>query len=397
MIIKIAVIEFDYHADVLRSFCRTLENSNFEISIFTTPKIWKEVGFTRENAPKNLTVYLKSRKRNPKIFFEEKADLLHSVDIIYFNTIASHYQYFSQANFGKPTIMRVHNVNGYFNTWKSLKLRLSYWFYDLQHIIGKSIWVQDWYYRKKLISRIDYYMFPNSVVTKYASGLPHIDKNKILTPDLPYAYLKEHKAITKSTDVVTATVIGLVEQKRRDYNILIKALKLVIPKLKTPFHLVLLGKLKGSYGQKVKSELEKLHSPFFHTKTFEEFVPYQTFEEEMSQSDFLIVPIKTKTRYQIYREYYGLTKVSGNENDMINYQKPSLFPSDYNVPDELLNMVDQFSDEKILADILTSWVNEARYKKKELSEDVINSYTKENIASRFEATCRKILRNNFTA
>ncbi|MEQ9304948.1 MAG: hypothetical protein RJQ14_13650, partial [Marinoscillum sp.] len=155
MKIKLLIIEFDYHSEVLRDLCLMCDNSSFEITFFTSEKIWKSTGIDPNNIEGQ--VRLKAKDHALKDFIRQNKPDIESSDIILFNTCASNFKCFSQVEFNAPTILRIHNYNSYFETIQNLKLNLKSWRYDLEHIFYRSLWRRDWYYRRKLLKRIDYF------------------------------------------------------------------------------------------------------------------------------------------------------------------------------------------------------------------------------------------------
>lgn len=381
MKIKLLIIEFDYHSEVLRDLCLMCDNSAFEITVFTSEKIWKSTGIDPNNIEGQ--VRLKAKDHALKDFIRQNKPDIESSDIILFNTCASNFKCFSQVEFNAPTILRIHNYNSYFETIQNLKLNLKSWRYDLEHIFYRSLWRRDWYYRRKLLKRIDYFMFPSEAIASYAQKRGKIPIEQIL-PGIPYTFSQTFAPAQPAEVIIT--VVGTVEEKRRNYDDLIRALTIASPNFNEPVKLVLLGKLKGSYGQHVKSKLSALSSPKLQIVTFEQFVPQATYDEIMVQSSFQVVPINPETRYQICSEKYGLTKISGAENEMIKYQLHSVFPTGYLVPDELKPLSSNYSSTRDLAKRIEELVNQKKF-----STTHIPDFSKKRLQKELLKICNLIL------
>ncbi|MEQ8238812.1 MAG: hypothetical protein RIA69_06350 [Cyclobacteriaceae bacterium] len=188
---------------------------------------------------------------------------------------------------------------------------------------------------------------------------------------------------------IQISVIGTVEHKRRDYLALYKAIKMSISQFERPVSLSFLGKLKGSYGNRIKEIFKDLECTNFQFSYFNKFVPKEEFESYMSQTDFLLLPMKLETRYQIYREQYGMTKISGMEIDMITYQKPVIIPDGYNLPNDLDKFATHYKSVDDLSRLIIEWVNN-----KTFITPVANDLTKyriKHIQSTFSKTCEAII------
>ncbi|MEQ8474373.1 MAG: hypothetical protein RIC35_24465 [Marinoscillum sp.] len=384
MKIKLLIIEFDYHSEVLRDLCLLCAESEFVLTIFTSEKTWNSVGLS-EDIP-HLEVFIKKKGLSLKDFFKQYQTVTDSNDIVLFNTCASNFKFFSRYRFNIPCVLRIHNYNSYFERTENLQFDLNSWQYDLEHLFYRSLWRRDWYYRRKFLKCINYFMFPNEVITEYARNRGRIEHKKILK-SLPYTFSRSFHEI-KNTEIII-TVVGTVEKKRRNYDELIDALALASPSFNQPVKLVLLGKLKGNYGQKIKLKLATLSNPKLQVVTYEQFVPQATYDDIMTRSSFQIVPINLETRYQICSEKYGLTKISGAESEMIKYQLQSVFPNGYLVPEELVQLTTNYSSTADLAERIIELVNQKKSQSKNLTV-----FRKEIIQKQLLNICNNILKEN---
>ncbi|MEM6644099.1 MAG: glycosyltransferase [Bacteroidota bacterium] len=331
---KLVLIEFDYHAEVLRDTCLLLSKAEVDVYLLTTDKIWRQVALKEENLPR-FTVNLVNRRSKIPAFVSAKLDEIHKMDLVLLNTLASHYQYFARTDFRIPLALRIHNTQ----TYLGKKVRFDFgsgwqdWKYNLRHIFGKSIGKLDWYYRKKFLQKVNFFVFPSRAMVSFAqNNHQYASKvNDIVLPLTFYHPLESEQHDTKSR--VSVVIPGTVEKKRRDYKIVVEALRSMDAHDLGKIALCLLGKIDDWYGREILNELLGLEG--LEVRHFSDFVPQDAFEQAMRRADFLLLPLQSKARYQIYREYYGSSKISGGESAMIKYGKPAMIPSFYKVDDAL--------------------------------------------------------------
>ena len=126
--------------------------------------------------------------------------------------------------------------------------------------------------------------------------------------------------------IVTVVIPGAVSQERRDYQHILS--KIITFKKKTHFRFVFLGKAHGKELLRLQ-DFEKNKPENVSVKYFTEKVPQNIFDEWMSKADILWCPIQSETEFFSNKEFYGITKISGNIGDAIKYGKPAVFPENY--------------------------------------------------------------------
>ena len=382
---EISVIEFDYHPEVLRDFCKIMENTGFCINIFTTENIWEKVQRNDTLHVENFHLFLKNKSLSLAKFFHSNYKILNNSDIIIFNTIASNFNFFSNLELKPVTIVRIHNANAYFNKFIfSYKPRFTpfYLWKDFSHFIRKTIGELDWYYRRKFLDKVNYYAFPNNIILNYAIENFDVPESKAII--LPMSFSPDDKIIKKkeASDVTTIAIIGRVDQRKRDYILLYRALKIVLKRSSKFIKLILLGVSSSCYGKKIKKLFHALEGDHFTLVSFEKYVGYSVFVNSIDQSDFIIIPVNINTRYTINNEKYGLTKISGNINDILQYRKPALISSGYHIEKNLKSIVEPFEDEYDLATKILNWCENKKYNSMPI-EGALENYKLENIQNQF--------------
>ena len=352
----ISVVEIDYHAEVLRNLLLIFENSDYRVKLFTTEKIWKQVN---QSYSDNIIVYKStSRKALPADLKSWQKEMI-ACDMIIFNSLASHYRFFSKLPYSSPVILRIHNANTYLNPKREWDFgsNLSDFKYTLNHLLVRSLIRSENYFRRKFLKNVDQLMAPGLSVSSFIKSQRWPIGEKLSSYSIPQ-YVRYHE--TRDLDSqkpLKICVTGSIESKRKDFNILLSAFKLLVPQLKTSIELVFLGKAVGQYGRKIVTSFSEMTNSNFKLTTFDGFVPQEEFDNHMGTASFAILPIKVNTRYQIYQECYGRTKISGGEGDCIKYGTPFIRPSDYKPEISSADCSSPYEDERSLADLILKWID----------------------------------------
>ncbi len=229
--IKVALIEFDYHAEVLRNTLHILNQNAIEVVVYTSEKIWNDVNW-KESPFFELHIWKK------RVAFSEyltaEIDSINKNDLVLFNTVASNYKAWAQANISAYKLLRIHNSNTYLNTNNfkfDFKLSLFHMWKDTSHIIRKSIGELDWYYRNQFMKKLDGYVFPNEFTKEYA--IDNYGVSDSSSWSLPFGYIDKVRSTSEKTNSVKIGVIGKVDQRYRDYQCVIDSIKQIVPQLKS--------------------------------------------------------------------------------------------------------------------------------------------------------------------
>ncbi|MFT7589453.1 MAG: hypothetical protein ACI959_001671, partial [Limisphaerales bacterium] len=357
---RLSIIEIDYHPEVLRNFLKAIKGTNIKATVYTTTSIGNSV---RAALAFSFVEWIEKKEQESiEDFFNIHLERLNKEEAIFFNTLASNFSYFSKVEFKPPVILRLHNASTYLNFQKKYKPVLTPFqiFKDLSHFIRKELGERETHFRNKFIEKVDYFNFPDSQIEKTANTRGWL-KNKKTFPPIPFTVFDESFLNTVQKEKVSITIIGSIDQRRRNYKLVTGALSQSVKHFQNPVELYLLGRPRGNYGQEIINELEGLRSENFDLVTYDKFVPEEEFERVMKETNFLIIPCLDQTRYHIYTEEYGKTKISGNIYDMIRFGKPALIPESYPVEEGPNKLIAQYRDENALSEILTLWVNNKQF------------------------------------
>ena len=334
---KLTIIEIDYHSEVLRNLMVIISNTSYESQVITTKKIWSKTGLAQNNV---RLLFVDDFKGGVKELVGSNLAEINDSRAIIFNTVSSHYKFFSKQQFLPAVLVRIHNVNtSFLSPWKNYKLKLSLYFIwkDFSHFVRRELVSRDFKWRKIFYSKIDGFSFFGKQMEEHAKSSGGVDVSKIVTPALPNTFYESKQRNNSDKNGLVFTVIGGIDRRRRDYELLIKALKIVQGKSKRNITIILLGRPISSYGTQIQRELKALHSEKLSVELFNEFVEQEVFDETLSRTNYLVNPLKEVTRHTVYTEYYGNTKISGAVNEMIQYGLPAVFPDFYDPVEGLEN------------------------------------------------------------
>lgn len=357
---NLCLIEIDYHPEVLHNTCVILKDLPINVSIFTTQKIFEQAEGSKFLGSFNWIV-IKKRSLIKRTFIKH-LDKLKEADIALFNTLASHFRFFLKLNYRGITILRLHNTNAYLSPWKSFKLRMTPYFIfkDTSHIIRKTLIELDWYFRNKFLKKIDFVVFPDPILEEYAINNGLISREKVC-PAIPIATWNPSFGKNHASEGINITIPGTIDIRRKDYKIALEAFKMLTDNLNRKIVLTLLGKPKNRYGYQIISLFNKLQNKFLTVHTFRNKVPMEEYHKFLKETDFFILPIKIDTKYTIYKERYGYTKISGSINDMITAGKPALISADYPLNVHLEAISEKFYNAVDLYNTILDWINNDTY------------------------------------
>lgn len=235
---------------------------------------------------------------------------------------------------------------------------INYWFFYDHKIFEKQ-------YKDFFINR-NYSYFLNKKIEKYIVLTdylkkkiePYINKKEICV--LPFK--KENKLILKKRfdfisreeNIPTFIIPGNVDNKRKDYNLIIDAFE----KVKSNYKLIFLGKTVDSkIIEKAKNNLKE------KIIFFEEYIDEKTFENYMINSHFILT-------YDNKKLPYGILKASGIEFDGKVYMMPVLINKD-SIYSELeiseFIFYDKYNLSSFINDLIMD-INLGKYKKKYFDE-----------------------------
>ncbi|MBR9859221.1 hypothetical protein GYB22_00420 [bacterium] len=393
--LQISLLEFNYHPEVLRSFCKISEGLDIDLHIYTRARIWKYVHLYEDDKelPDNIKLKLLVDNSLAK-FISNNLNQINGSDILIFNTLASDFSTFLRFQFKPNTVLRIHNSNAYFGTlmeYFSLKLDPLYLWKDFSHFVRNTIYRRLEFNRRKFVENIDYFAFTTEEIRQYA--LEKFELKSENTVVLPFSFITEKSKSGKvetADKIITCGIIGRVDKRNRDYQEVVEAVKKYVKEDSKTLKLILLGSAAGKYGNSIVQQLKQLQGPRFILEYFETYIDQDTFNNKINELDYIIVPVVQKTRYTVYTEYYGLTKISGSINDIITFRKPGIVKDFYPLDQKLESICFRYHDAQSLYEAMLSWSD--RMKLDELDVDeALSEYKLDSVRLFYNRQFKKIM------
>lgn len=344
---KIAYIELDTHAEIALNFMELMNDSKeFSVDYYFSEKILKTLGLKEsENIKKTTSENLIQQLST------------NNYQLIIIGTVHRYFNVFEKIAEKFNTLIICHNLNF---------VKASN--FDLL----SSVFKEDFQYRLKLLLKEG--LLSKSKVYKKAKNLLVLDQTlaKGNYKNLSIFYTK---FLEKSNyPIFTIVIPGAVSQKRRDYERVLKSIKI----FHFPSEIIFLGKASGKELEMLQ-DFEQSKPENISIKYFTEKVPQDVFDNYMQKADVLWCPIQQETEFFSQKEIYGVTKMSGNIGDAIKYGKLAIFPENY--PSKYAFIIPEIHN--IEAQLYTQ--------QKHLEYDFQENFSKEKVLKQLEKTIFALL------
>jgi hypothetical protein len=384
---RLLIIELDYHAEVLATLCPILV-ARFELVLWTTDKIWKKTGLARELFSDVLVM---PKKQPVATYWRMHEEKLRAVDAVYFNTLEKRFAFFADLDFHCPTVVRIHNTNASLLPMQSIDWSPGNLWQIMSYFLRHVLLCRTWHHRERLYRKMSALMLPSKGVSmRMKEALLKRGIHNLSDYEMPFSCLASAvPAVAEETAVFAVT--GSVDARRKDYSVLYQALaRLKIARPNWRLELVFLGWAKGKEAKKIISHFAELESDTFKVTWFCDYVSQQTFQEQMARTQFLIAPMKLAASHKIHREYYGQTKISGLENDVVRYRRPVIIPQDYTLPPDLNQIALAYSDEHTLCDAVIKMIKADYWRDLTDRFNDLHGYERDAIADDFYKLWQKL-------
>ncbi|GAI96884.1 unnamed protein product, partial [marine sediment metagenome] len=277
-------------------------------------------------------IYLKDKK-NYDIILKKDSESIYSflkrvehicnykIDLLFINTIHEtciDLPYYLKFQPKCKMILLVHHVNAW------LKPRLVF---NIKNII-KTI---DTNLSSALISK---FIFPkfDAINVIYHPLKDYIRENtdyekEIFT--LPTSIFENVKTTEEQKDDGKLRIVtpGLIQEHRKDYSAIFPVFEKLFENYKGKVKLYVLGFPVGRFGKQICDKFKDMEQKGCDVVIFDHFVPDNTFDDILTQSDIILAPIRIKTRADSdIEEIYGKTVGSGVIYNAIMYAKPIIVP-----------------------------------------------------------------------
>lgn len=341
---RIAYIELDTHAEIAGNFRELMEDSaEFAVEYFFSEKIIRQLNIREEkNIHHSSQTTILNQLKNSQF------------NLVIIGTVHRYFNVFHQITKHFNTAVIVHNLN--FTKLTKGKLL-------------QKIFVDQTLYRLKLVLKEGLLKMPE--VFQKASHRLVLENSLVVNSHFQYLPVFFNQFLEKKmSDSLIIVIPGTVSQSRRDYKkivgLLEKEEQLNSEHPEKTF--VFLGKAAGEELQILKELKRKVKRNILIF--FDEKVPKSEFDFWMKKAGVLWCPIQLETSFFSNREQYGMTKMSGNIGDAINFGKFVIFPEGFMselpfVVSETENVMEEFEEISCL-----QYDFQAHYSRKKVSESL---------------------------
>jgi len=352
---SICIIELDFHPECIYGlaaiFNKCPSYANYIVHFITRHEIYDII---KDAVPlkKELLWTLCPNNMPHAHCVKNNLDVIQASDLIFINTISQSVHAYLPLK-GKPVVLRIHNINKFFNPAQHLIIPENWTdVIKLTKFLIKECLVQNYFKDlKKIKDIVTTYSFPEPEMLRYA-----IDNFPTLTPNNTsilalkiYVDSNSKKRENTSTDV-NFSAIGRLNPYFKDISLIIKVLsKLSTEKLdrKVNFYFVGCGN-----ELKTMSKIKSYENKYLTFHFIEKRLSQKDYISHLKQMDCIICPMKHKFHVGSFVEYYGQTKITGNLSDIALSPMPMIMPSFYFTTKEPIPGVMMYENE---LDLL-SWI-----------------------------------------
>lgn len=384
---RITIIELHYHAEVLTVLLELLDYNKFDVQLFTTKKIREQL----ESIPEAVSVY--STGKMSRKWLQKHRAFIEESDCVYINTLAGYYDFIRSLPAHIPTIVRVHNVNTFFrkdSTFKPIYTPFQLW-KDFSYWVRKVLFYNELSQIRKTLPQIDYFIFPSGPMAARAKKLSSLQDEKFINTPFPITY-SEEIPYQEASPHFTIAIPGGVDPRKKDLELVVEAfreLEMNYDISLSDMRLTFLGQIQKGAGMKMIRRFEPLQELGLQVEYFKGFIPFDVFDRKFAEADVVLAPILETTRFHIFEEEYGYTKVTGAMNDAIRFSKPILLPDFYPRSKETEPMTYYFDSAAELADLLFS----LKVKKNNQKLSCKPIFTKEKLSYKMNALLSSLTRD----
>jgi len=352
---SICIIELDFHPECIYGlaaiFNKCPSYANYIVHFITRHEIYDII---KDAVPlkKELLWTLCPNNMPHAHCVKNNHDVIQASDLIFINTISQSVHAYLPLK-GKPVVLRIHNINKFFNPAQHLIIPENLTdVIKLTKFLIKECLVQNYFKDlKKIKDIVTTYSFPEPEMLRYA-----IDNFPTLTPNNTsilalkiYVDSNSKKRENTSTDV-NFSAIGRLNPYFKDISLIIKVLsKLSTEKLdrKVNFYFVGCGN-----ELKTMSKIKSYENEYLTFHFIEKRLSQKDYISHLKQMNCIICPMKHKFHVGSFVEFYGQTKITGNLSDISLSPTPIIMPSFYFTTKEPIPGVMMYENE---LDLL-SWI-----------------------------------------
>ncbi|KYK22470.1 hypothetical protein AYK24_02015 [Thermoplasmatales archaeon SG8-52-4] len=385
---NIGILEVHCHVKFLHTMIRICKIKDTNITIFTTKDLLSRLEKYMD-INENYNIVLKRNKEGLNSFLKRVEKICNEkIDLLFVNTIQVTNYYlprFLSFNPKCKTIMTVHIANAWFKQKFVFNLK--------KPIISLDTNISSIIVKFLILPKFDAINVIYPPIKDYILNETNY-KKEIFT--LPFNFYENNLKADKTNKRIKFVVPGQIEEHRREYKFVLDAFEHLLKDFNEDIDLYLLGYPVGNYGKSILKRCEDLKNKGYNIFTFNSFIPEEQYNEIISDSDFIIAPIKIKSRgWGEIQEIYGLTKASAVVFEAIQYAKPLVVPNEFKIIKELENSTIKYIDSKDLENKLKEYIvnknsiqdlkKVALKSSKYYSLPILQEYFKNNILNKLDS------------
>ena len=382
---NIAILETHFHVKFLYTMMRICNIKDTNVIVFTTKKIYSRIETYLYDKSK-YEIILKDDNEGLSSFLKrvEKICNEKKIDILFVNTIQmSSINISPYIKFRPKTkmIITIHVVNHW------LKARFAIGVKNIARVIDANISI--FLIRRYILPKFYAINVIYSPIKEYIIKNTNYKKQVFTLPFNFYDKTKKVERIKKESRI-RFILPGLIETYRRNYDLALKVFERLFEKYGEKISLYVLGKPVGKGGNKIIQRCEKLKNKGYDISFSQGFIPENDYNRISSESDIIISPLNVMTKRDTgIKEIYGQSEGSALPFEAIQYCKPLIVPTEFNVINEMKSSTLKYKTpenlEKILVELIEN-KNKLEYLKKEacknsekFSLEVLQKYFKDEI------------------
>lgn len=381
---SLLLVELDYHEDLLCFLIELIDKSKFNVTCAIKKEIFKYIS---DDIKRKCTFFIIGNNLDLKNALNSQI-----FDLVIFNTCASKF-YFWQKHCPESSIIRIHNVNAYFLPLRNVKIRFN--FLEIRkaftYLILHQLFRFEYYYMKLFLKKVNYFSFMSDSNQNYfLSKRPDL-KNKI-GPILPLACYESRFFKHHTDEIIKIVVPGTPEKKRRDFQA-IKQMVAYLSEKSVTAKITFAGKAP-KYSLGFLNKLSYFGNKNLTFQYFNKYLSHEEFNNIIKDADILFFPLIKTTRYKIFQEVYGTSKISGSVKDMIRFGKISILPEWYSLDKNLQHLSFTYSNNEDMKSAFDNAINQIKnskdlYKKVLLEHE--KNYSFQNIFIEFNNSIKNLI------
>ena len=323
---KICLIERYDHVEVVWALAKLIQHLNIDLVIVANQDLLDQI------------VTLKSKKIPIQSFNPNDFSGFHML----LTTInPNDLGFIKKINTFKTSAI-IHNSNLFFSKPQKNKYLCLLKRYLLKTILFRNI------HGTKVIDELSSYYFPAMWMNDNSK---HSDK---LKGAIPISFCNKLN-ISPEKDYITIGIPGTFSPKSKDLNLLYLSILDLNPKKQIQIHF--LGNCSSAKSVAWVKKFKSLNLANITFKFENSFVSTSQYYSKLQHIDFLIAPIKKDAVFvECHEEYYGKSKISGTQSDMILNATPTIWPSFYPLSTSLEGITTRYNSHVDLSKKIRNWI-----------------------------------------